>query len=155
MSTEGGDNISAAENHIEDDMAVGNQDSVIDNENDSGLAKESALHSGDQSTSDIHDDHLQMVMELNFQNEYLKSQILDLKHANHLNNVKEHEDGSHGDVREFHENMESWEKQLLEERQTRFAAEEAVKHLQTVYLEADTKVQELSNKLAEGCEVLL
>ncbi|CAH9098437.1 unnamed protein product [Cuscuta epithymum] len=156
MSMEGGDNHNDSENHIKNAMEFENQHGGINDKDNSGLTKESDLHYSDQFTSDSNDDFIQMVVELNFQNEYLKYQILGLKHAHshhipsQLNNIVEHEVVSNADTREFHEKMEHLEKQLLEERQTRSAAEEAVKHLQTVYLEADRKVQVLSNTLAEA-----
>ncbi|CAH9105897.1 unnamed protein product [Cuscuta europaea] len=156
MSMEGGDNHNDSEDHIKNAMEFENHHGGINDKDNSGLTKESALHYSDQFTSDSNDDFIQMVVELNFQNEYLKYQILGLKQAHshyipsQLNNIVEHEVGSNADTREFHEKMEHLEKQLLEERQTRSAAEEAVKHLQTVYLEADRKVQVLSNTLAEA-----
>ncbi|VFQ99806.1 unnamed protein product [Cuscuta campestris] len=156
MSTDGGDNHIDSENHIVDDMGFQNQHSNITDKDESGLAKENPLHNIDQFRSDGSDDLIKMVVDLNFQNDYLKSQILGLKDANlssapgQLNYIMKHDDGSNANGREFHEKLKHLEKQLLEERQTRSAAEEAVKHLQTVYLEADTKVQELSNKLTEA-----
>ena len=58
-------------------------------------------------------------------------------------------------VKELEEQIESLRRELLEERQTRDAAEEALKHLRAVYSEADAKAQELAAQLAEGCVLLL
>lgn len=55
---------------------------------------------------------------------------------------------------DLNEKIKSLNRELLEEKQTRGAAEEALKHVQTLYLEDDTKVQELSVKVAEGCDLL-
>lgn len=54
------------------------------------------------------------------------------------------------DVKTLHAKVDALNRELLEERQTRGAAEEALKHLRAVYSEADAKSQELSAKLAEG-----
>lgn len=79
------------------------------------------------------DDELwQTVIELGFQNEYLKSQFKSFQYF------------------QPKELIESLNKQLGEERQTRVAAEEALKHLQVAQLEADAGAHQLSLKLAQG-----
>ncbi|CAN4078608.1 unnamed protein product [Withania somnifera] len=88
-------------------------------------------------TGDSHDDLVQMLVELNFQNEYLKSQIVA------------HENGASDNSEDLNEKIKSLNRELLEEKQTRGAAEEALKHIQTLYLEANTKIQALSAKFAE------
>lgn len=122
------------------------------------LIEENGLHDGNKHTNYNHDQLEETVVELSFQNEYLKSQFVDMK--NHFLDSGELEKrnkameldhlASDGDVRELHEKLESLQKELLEERQTRSAAEKALKHLGAAHSEADTKVQELSAKLAEA-----
>ncbi|KAL0463751.1 UNVERIFIED_CONTAM: protein GRIP [Sesamum latifolium] len=58
--------------------------------------------------------------------------------------------GSIDDVKELRGEIESLKREILEERQTRGAAEEALKHLRAAHSEADMNAQELSAKLAEA-----
>ena len=98
-----------------------------------------------------------MVTELKFQSEFLKCQFVGLKNiqleksvSNQQTKASETDGGESEDVKELHERIESLEKELLEEKQTRGATEEALKHLTLAYSEADAKSLELSAKLAEG-----
>ncbi|CAK7355522.1 unnamed protein product [Dovyalis caffra] len=108
-----------------------------------------------------HEQLVQMVIELKFQNEFLKSQL------EVLNNLQVKDDGSQqkaeasgqesgesADVKELREKIESLNKELNEEKQTREAAEVALEHLREEYSEADAKAQELSLKLTEGARGL-
>ncbi|KAF3440864.1 hypothetical protein FNV43_RR19150 [Rhamnella rubrinervis] len=96
-----------------------------------------------------------MVMELTFQNEFFKSQFEGFRDFQLVSSVSNKQKGSEQEgVKELQERIESLNKQLLEEKQTRSAAEEALKHLQTLYSEADAKAQELSEKLVEAQQKL-
>ncbi|XP_027074961.2 protein GRIP isoform X1 [Coffea arabica] len=128
----------------------------INNGREGELVIANGSHIRDQEIGDSHDKLVQMVVELNFQNEYLKSQLMGLKNLRldsdgitpHKETVvaQEKSDG----VKELEEQIESLRRELLEERQTRDAAEEALKHLRAVYSEADAKAQELAAQLAEA-----
>ncbi|XP_022863244.1 protein GRIP-like [Olea europaea var. sylvestris] len=154
MSEEGVYGGEALANRVEEDNELHN----VEDENGGNLIEENGLHDGNKHTYYSHDQLEETVVELSFQNEYLKSQFVDMK--NHIldsgdpekrNKAMELDDlASNGDVRELHEKLESLKRELLEERQTRGAAEEALKHLGAAHSEADTKVQELSAKLAEA-----
>lgn len=156
MSEEGDESGGMLENHAAD---------VVEHENeqlnptiviDSNLVKENGIHVGNAHSNYSYDELVQMVTELNFQNEYMKSQYDGLK--NHLldsdkpdpKKVKDCDSGSGDDLRELNGEIESLKREVLEERQTRCAAEEALKHLRAEHLEADTKAQELAAKLDEG-----
>ncbi|PRQ47233.1 hypothetical protein RchiOBHm_Chr2g0097461 [Rosa chinensis] len=93
-----------------------------------------ALENG--SSGDAHDQLVQMVTELKLQNEFLKSQIEGFR------------------VERLRQSIESLNSQLEEEKQTRAAAEEALKHLREEHLEADSRAQDLSAKLAEAQQKL-
>lgn len=68
----------------------------------------------------------------------------------HPQKVQNRDSGAGVDLKDLSEEIESLKRELLEERQTRYAAEEALKHLRSAHLEADTKAQELAAKLDEG-----
>ncbi|KAM7257815.1 hypothetical protein ACFE04_013556 [Oxalis oulophora] len=73
-------------------------------------------------------------------NQYFKTQFQSFQndHGNSL------------DVKHLHEQIESLNKELCEEKQTRIAAEQALKHLQTAHSEADATAQQLSAKLDQA-----
>ncbi|KAJ6305219.1 hypothetical protein OIU78_020707 [Salix suchowensis] len=96
---------------------------------------------------------LQMVIELKFQNEFFKSQFEGLK-SQHEAEENGQESGESADVKELHEKIQSLNRELNEEKQTRGAAEIAMEHLREEYSEADAKAQELSLKLAEAQQKL-
>ncbi|CAA2972575.1 GRIP [Olea europaea subsp. europaea] len=154
MSEEGVYSGEALANRVEEDNELHN----VEDENGGNLIKENGLHDGNKQTNYSHDQLEETVVELSFQNEYLKSQFEDMKNRildsgdpEKRNKAMKLDDlASNGDVRELHEKLESLKRELLEERQTRGAAEEALKHLGAAHSEADTKVQELSAKLAEA-----
>ena len=99
----------------------------------------------------------QMVMELSFQNDYLKAQMGEINDE-HIQSV-ETSKGDNGSgqvggasdaVNRLYEKIESLNKEIQEQRETQKAAESALEHLRVSYSEADAKVQELSTKLVEG-----
>uniref|UniRef100_A0A6N2LY14 GRIP domain-containing protein n=2 Tax=Salix viminalis TaxID=40686 RepID=A0A6N2LY14_SALVM len=96
---------------------------------------------------------LQMVIELKFQNEFFKSQFEGLK-SQHEAEENGQESGESADVKELHEKIQSLNRELNEEKQTRGAAEIALEHLREEYSEADAKAKELSLKLAEAQQKL-
>ncbi|KAK4752398.1 hypothetical protein SAY87_021196 [Trapa incisa] len=110
--------------------------------------------SGMEETTISHDELLQMVTQLRLENEFLKSQFESLKNLQSEEapgkQQKEisRQDGE--DAEKLLATIDLLNKELLEEKQTRSAAEEALKHLRTVYSEADARAQELSTKLAEA-----
>ncbi|KAM3252140.1 protein GRIP isoform X1 [Capsicum annuum] len=149
---EGDINNGAADNHTEDDSKMETQV----NNFESNHVKENGVHDSYQHTDDSHDDLVQMLVELDFQNDYLKSQIVGWQNIHTYSDESDqqikavaHANGASDNPKDLNEKIESLNRELLEEKQTRGAAEEALKHLQTLYLEADTKVQELSAKVAE------
>ncbi|KAJ4964098.1 hypothetical protein NE237_024037 [Protea cynaroides] len=110
----------------------------------------------DPDCDETHDQLLQMVFELNFQNIYLKA------HIEGFNGLQWDSGGTCGtkietgqegivteNVKELHEKIESLNRELLEQKQAQDAAEDALKHLHTAYSEAEANAQELSVKLAE------
>lgn len=96
---------------------------------------------------------LQMVIELKFQNEFFKSQFEGLKSQQEAEESGQ-ESGESADVKELREKIQSLNRELNEEKQTREAAEIALEHLREEYSEADAKAQELSLKLAEAQQKL-
>jgi predicted RNase H-like nuclease (RuvC/YqgF family) len=85
------------------------------------------------------------VMELGLQNEYLRFQIAGAYPAGCA------DEGSESElVRGLKEQVERLSREVQEHRQTREAAERALEHVNVSYAEADSKVQELTAKLAEG-----
>ncbi|KAI3834319.1 hypothetical protein MKX03_030126 [Papaver bracteatum] len=153
------------ENHNLDGVAEVHGDAVKEEnhtleKNNTGeeyLAKENGVHDHVLPQSASHEQLVQMVVELNFQNEYLKAQFEGLKnlHSESGGDSKQtkqigHEENSSEDVNELHEKIESLNRELLEHKQTQSAAEGALKHLQASYSEADAKAQELATKLAEA-----
>jgi len=99
----------------------------------------------------------QMVMELGFQNDYLKAQMGEINDE-HIRSVEtsKGDDGSgkvgdaSDEVNRLHEKIERLNKEIQEQRETQKVAENALEHLRMSYSEADAKVQELSTKLVEG-----
>lgn len=152
MSTEGGNIGEIPESHKEDTLKPAEENlSELNHRTNGNLPLENGLCSGSPYSSEDHDQLEQMAMELTFQNEFLKSQFQGLKNFQPVSSVSTEQKGSEQKgAQELQERIESLNKKLLEEKQTRSAAEEALKHLQTSYSEADAKAQELSEKLIEG-----
>ncbi|XP_017646865.1 protein GRIP [Gossypium arboreum] len=126
-------------------------------ETNGDLSKENAELDANLSSDDAHDKLLQTVTELKFENEVLKSQLDSFKNFQSENDVPSQQTNVSGketkfsaDVKELHDRIESLSRELDEEKQTRVAAEEALKHIREVYTEADAKAQDLSGKLAEA-----
>ncbi|KAL6220790.1 hypothetical protein ACLB2K_008545 [Fragaria x ananassa] len=112
-----------------------------------------ALENG--SSGDAHDQLVQMVTELKFQNEFLKSQIEGFQSLKQEEpSVEEGGGGGSEEVEQLRRSVESLSAQLEEERQTRAAAEVALKHLREEHLEADSRAQDLAAKLAEAQQKL-
>ncbi|KAH7849530.1 hypothetical protein Vadar_019165 [Vaccinium darrowii] len=157
MSAEGVDVGGMLENHAEEGVKPDEQLNGMNQESSEITAQEN----GHPCTSDTQDHLVQMVVDLNFQNEYLKSQFEGLKNLHPESSessqpklASERDGGGFEDVKELREKIESLSRELLEEKQTRGAAEEALKHLRAVYSEADAKSQELSAKLVEAQQKL-
>ncbi|XP_021892919.1 protein GRIP-like [Carica papaya] len=124
-------------------------------------AKENGLNDSIPYSEGSHDQLLQLVVELKLQNEVLKYQFNGLKNlqAEHTRALPKsvaggEERGDSVEVKDLLEKVESLSRELQEEKQTRTAAEEALKHLREAHPEADAKVQELSTKLAEAQQKL-
>ncbi|KAM1479536.1 hypothetical protein ACFX2I_026804 [Malus domestica] len=105
-----------------------------------------AQENGGPDSGDTHDQLVQTVMELKLQNEFLKSQFEGFRNLQ----PPEPEGGESEEVKQLRQTIESLNVELLEEKQTRAAAEVALKHLQESHFEADSRAQELSVKLAEA-----
>ncbi|KAK4479990.1 hypothetical protein RD792_013045 [Penstemon davidsonii] len=159
MSQEGGDGGSSGrlENRVEDGVEQENGKLDFNNSSDSNLLKENGTYDGNTDFNSSHDELVQMVVELDFQNEYMKSQFEGLKSHTLDKPDQRNKDmgndplGSNDDVvGQLHEKIESLNRELVEERQTRGAAEQALEHLRVEHSEADMKTQELSAKLAEA-----
>ncbi|GKB49287.1 hypothetical protein Tco_0900040 [Tanacetum coccineum] len=101
--------------------------------------------------NDSQDQLMQMVVELKFQNEYLKSHFQDLKdvYTDSAGSSVQAKEVDH-DSKELKDKIEALNEELVIERQTRGAAEAALEHLRAEYTEADAKSQELEAKLAEA-----
>ncbi|KAG9145227.1 hypothetical protein Leryth_008182 [Lithospermum erythrorhizon] len=137
-------------------MGPKNQLITANHESDLEIAKDSG-NRGRQVTDDSHDELVQLAVEVDLQNQYLKSQFEefknlaeDINYSRRLSNVVEKDNDGNDDVHELRGKIESLSKDLQEERLTRGAAEEALKHLQALHSEADAQAQELSVKLAEA-----
>ncbi|GAB2251857.1 hypothetical protein Droror1_Dr00004704 [Drosera rotundifolia] len=105
-------------------------------------------HRGDLVDHDEEDDLVQMVEEMRFQNEYLKSKFEELRRS-----LKEMEErGGEEELRGLREKVECLGKELVEEKEMRSAAEEALKFVRSSHEEADARANELSVQLAEARE---
>ncbi|KAI4314637.1 hypothetical protein L6164_027525 [Bauhinia variegata] len=165
MATSEGDNGETMESRVEDSSKSEEQFSDLHHSKSGStenLVLENGLSDGNQCPDDTHEQLIQMVAELRFQNEFLKSQfegfssLYDVhSESNPQKVVGGSEDGESETVKELQGTIESLNKELLEEKQTRSAAEEALKHLQTSYSEADAKAQEISAKLLEGLSLFM
>ncbi|KAL6521463.1 hypothetical protein OROGR_018032 [Orobanche gracilis] len=160
MSQEGSESSGVSENPAQDVIKPENEQLSLNPVVDWDLVKENGYHDGDAHSNCIHDELVQRVIELNFQNEYMKCQYASLK--NHLldselsdhQKAHNHDDLGCVDVREMREKIESLKRELVEERQTRGAAEEALKHLSAAHSEADMKIsqQKVDQELKERDE---
>lgn len=151
MSEGGGDIDGRLENYVGDDVQ---QDAKLNGitQNSEDLNKDNVLSNDKLDSDDTQDQLMQMVVDLKFQNEYLKSHFQDLKNVHTESKAKAFDqNGTCEDSNELHEKIEALNRELVIERQTRGAAEAALEHLRAEYSEADSKSQELAAKLAEGC----
>ncbi|KAG2645289.1 protein GRIP-like isoform X1 [Panicum virgatum] len=83
------------------------------------------------------------VMEVDLQNEYLRSQIAGAQPAGGADEGSEL-------VRGLKEQVEKLTREVQEQRLTREATEKALEHVNVAYAEADGKVQELTAKLSQA-----
>ncbi|WOL10758.1 protein GRIP isoform X1 [Canna indica] len=118
---------------------------------------ENGIHHNLASHDENIDELRQMVLELSFQNEYLKSQLNDLKseilrpipNSENESQSSQHIGSSEQDS-SLHEHVKYLQKEIQEQKETQKAAEDALEHLRMTHSEADGKVQELSAKLIEA-----
>nr|XP_043631810.1 protein GRIP [Erigeron canadensis] len=157
MSEEGGDVDGRSENHVVDDVQENDKlngtspQNTEDLNEDNVLSKDNVSSSNHLTSDNSQDQLMQMVVDLNFQNEYLKSHFHDLKNVHMDSSAKALEqNGTCEDSKELHEKLEALNRELVIERQTRGAAEAALEHLRAEYTEADSKSQALAAKLAEA-----
>lgn len=122
-----------------------------------GLDKGNKVYDVIACQDDSHDHLVQVVMELNYQNEYLKAQFKGLRNqhsglSKHPNEIGKEDGASEhmNKMNELHETMTSLKREIQEHKETQNAAEDALKHLRMQYSEADARAQELSAKLIEG-----
>ncbi|KAK1587300.1 hypothetical protein Q3G72_011581 [Acer saccharum] len=148
---------------LENSVKHEKQLSETNGDSNGNVVNEHGVHDDDDCSSNgNHDQLLEMVMELKFQNEFLKSQIEELKTrrpADDGESCRQREGSGEEsrefvDVKELQERIEALSKELHEEKQTRGAAEKALEHLRVAYEEADSKAQEFSVKLAEAQQKL-
>ncbi|GAB4848395.1 hypothetical protein Ancab_003090 [Ancistrocladus abbreviatus] len=155
MSSDEGDVSGSPERLVEGDL--GHLKQSTEPNDDGNCPKENGFHHDEPGPNDADDQLVRMIVELKFQNEYLKSQFKGL-YNQHLESSGsfqqtqqvEQEGGTSEELKELREKVELLSRELLEDRQTRDAAEKALEHLRIEYTEADAKVQELSVKLAEA-----
>ena len=166
MASDEGDTVGMMESSVEDsstpEAQLPGENHHYKHGSNGNLPLENGLSDGNQGPADTHDQLLEMVADLRFQNEFLKSQFEEFRNVNSVHSdsslqkgVGGPEGGESDIVKELQERIQTLDKELLEEKQTRHASEEALKHLQTLYSEAEAKAQELSEKLAEGLILLV
>ncbi|XP_022145270.1 protein GRIP isoform X1 [Momordica charantia] len=159
MSSEEGDIKEASGRQVEEGPMSEKLESGANHAGNGHHAVEDTFADGNKC-SDDHDELVQMVIDLKSQNEFLKSQLESMKNLQNVESVPERaeeigsRDGESVDWKELHERIESLNKELSEEKQTRGAAEQALQHLQEAHSEADAKVNELSAKLIEAQQKL-
>lgn len=152
MSTGEDDAGETAEIIVEDDMKMAKQ--LTETNGDGCYLKENGVCDDDPDPNSSYDELVQMIAELHFQNEYFKSQIKGLQPQTLGIEPTGSDDAVSDDVRQLQEKIELLNKDLQEEKQTRAAAEEALKHLRESFSEADARAHELSIKLAESQQKL-
>lgn len=116
---------------------------------------DNGVSNGAASADETHDELTRMVMELNFQNDYLKAQIGSIiSQLQKPVSREDNENGQDGEASEqahhLNEQIKCLNKEIQEQRETQKAADDALEHLRAAYSEADGKVQELSVKLIEA-----
>uniref|UniRef100_A0A2P2KYN3 Protein GRIP n=1 Tax=Rhizophora mucronata TaxID=61149 RepID=A0A2P2KYN3_RHIMU len=162
MSVEESNPAQIPENQMADFSLRSQEDfSDMNHRSDGDLAKENGLLDKSELVENTHKQLLQTVIELKFQNEFLKSQFEGLKDlqleqdsSHQKSEVGGCKDEESADMKELKDKIDSLTRQLHEEKQTRGAAEEALMHLREAYSEADARAQDLSLKLAEAQQKL-
>lgn len=149
MATQGDSVAEIPESSVDDSSRLEKQSSDMASEANENIVKENGAVDDHWLSNDNHDQLLEIIMELKLQNDFLKSQFEGLKSLQ-LEHGTGMESRQNVDVKELHDRIESLNKELQVEKQTRGAAEKALEHLRTSYEEADAKAQEFSAKLAEG-----
>ncbi|KAK2373238.1 Golgi-localized GRIP domain-containing protein [Trifolium repens] len=121
------------------------------------IVLENGVSDGNEGSGDTYDQLLQMVADLRFQNEFLKSQFEGFSNVNSVSSESSIQKGIGGTedresdiVKELQERIESLNKEFLIEKQTRIASEEALKHLQILYSDAEEKAKDLAEQLVEA-----
>lgn len=161
MASGEGDTVGTMEGHAEDssipEAPLPDEDHHIKHGSNGILPLANGLSDEDRGSADTYDQLLEMVADLRFQNEFLKSQFEVFRNVDGVHSDSSLQKGVGGPevgesdiVKELQERIQELDRGLLEEKQTRRASEEALKHLQMVYSEAEAKAQELSEKLAEA-----
>ena len=144
--------------NVEDDISNGMTEVAME-----GAAKNKLIstvgyagnENGVHHWSDISDatveDLMRIVIEVSFQNDYLKAQIGSsrLPAVGSIDAVAK-EGGDSEQLNQLHEKIKCLNKEIQEQKETQKAAEDALEHLKAQYADADSKVQELSEKLAQG-----
>ena len=146
MSEGGGDVDNNVKNHVEDAVQPTTKLSDASPRNSGDFNEDNVI-----IPNDTQDQLMQMVVELKFQNEYLKAHFQDLKdvYTDSAGSDIREKEVDH-DSKELKDKIEALNEELVIERQTRGAAEAALEHLRAEYTEAYAKSQELEAKLAEG-----
>eukprot|EP00262_Sarcandra_glabra_P008192 TRINITY_DN21500_c0_g1_i1.p1 TRINITY_DN21500_c0_g1~~TRINITY_DN21500_c0_g1_i1.p1 ORF type:complete len:803 (-),score=248.88 TRINITY_DN21500_c0_g1_i1:259-2667(-) len=153
--------IDVSPNGLMEDAAKSELNSFHTNQKrDSSLGnvdKGNGIYDGVLCIDNTPDQLVQMVIELNFQNEYLKTQFEGLKNqysgsirTSGQKNETDQKRETSEDVKELHETIKSLNKEIQGQKETQSAAEDALEHLRVAYSEADAKAQELSLKLIEA-----
>ncbi|KMT09626.1 hypothetical protein BVRB_6g130790 [Beta vulgaris subsp. vulgaris] len=158
MLTQEGDVNGMIETTAEDDLKFVKQLTEM-NSDDSHPRENGVCDLDDAGPDSAQDQLVQMIVELKFQNEYFKSQIkglhmqtlvIEATESSQHKQTAELDNAGSDDVKALQEKIDLLNRELQEEKQTRFAAEEALKHLRESYSEADATAQEFSVKLAEA-----
>ncbi|XXG87434.1 hypothetical protein AAC387_Pa11g2120 [Persea americana] len=149
--------ITTEERQHEGDAAKLENNSFEMDHKSNGLEKGNKVYDVIAFKDDSHDHLVQMVMELNYQNEYLKAQFEGLRNQHlglpeHPNEIGKKEGASEdmNKMNELHETISLLKREIQEHKETQIAAEYALNHLRMQYSEADVRAQELSVKLIEA-----
>ncbi|XP_039133435.1 protein GRIP isoform X2 [Dioscorea cayenensis subsp. rotundata] len=112
---------------------------------------ENGVHHWNVITDETDEDLTRMVIELSFQNDYLKAQIgsFNLPVLGSIDAVAK-EGGDSEQLNQLHEKIKCLNKEIQEQKETQKAAEDALEHLRAQCADADSKVQGLSEKLAQA-----
>ncbi|CAL9078809.1 unnamed protein product [Musa textilis] len=124
---------------------------------DASINMENGIHQNLAIDEESIDEFRQLVIELSFQNEYLKSEIGDLKLELCKPKTLSDEERQSGprvasseQDSSLHEQIKCLQEEIQAQKETQMAAEDALEHLRMAYSEADGKAQELTTKLIEA-----